>query len=474
MEYFGRDEHPYTTLEREVKLRFGSVEEARTAVTALGAAPLRCRRLQEDALLDDARESLRSRRCVLRVRVESGRSLLTFKGPVQPSPVKVREEIERSSATARPCCPLGAARFSVWFRYRSARKSRSATPSSPSTTPIGVFVEIGAPEHGIIEATRARQAAGRLRPRPSIALHRARRAGLTHDRHAVRGRGVWRLPTTSRVAPSTAPCSPRVSARAGADHRPREPTLPVAGPSIIERIVRGSRARRHRPHRQSALPAGAITALLATAPGARALPGAARARAGRPRRGFSRATGDSGWSTTKLTGRPPRTCVSASKPSLTIESVTMAVIPNPNPSRYGGVAIDDGAAVTGFSRRGATGPSWHFVGVQIAERPAFERLPDGVPAESVGALYPSLIAERPGSVRASRAGPPSATSARQPTIWPPVSPGRQSGGAAGPGAHVAAGCQRGAVRPVGGCAGRIRRPALGVRRDERCADSGGI
>jgi NDP-sugar pyrophosphorylase family protein len=80
--------------------------------------------------------------------------------------------------------------------------------------------------------------------------------------------------------------------------------------------------------------------------------------------------------------------------------VTMAVIPNPDPSRYGGVAIDDRGGVTGFSRRGGTGPSWHFVGVQIAERGAFERLPDGVPAESIGALYPSLIAERPGSVRA--------------------------------------------------------------------------
>ena len=83
-----------TTLEREVKLRFGSVDEAREAVQATGATPLRCRRLQEDALLDDAAETLRQRRCVLRVRVESGKSLLTFKGPVQPSPMKLREEIE--------------------------------------------------------------------------------------------------------------------------------------------------------------------------------------------------------------------------------------------------------------------------------------------------------------------------------------------------------------------------------------------
>ena len=46
-----------TTLEREVKLRFDSVEEAREAVQATGATPLRCRRLQEDALLDDPAET---------------------------------------------------------------------------------------------------------------------------------------------------------------------------------------------------------------------------------------------------------------------------------------------------------------------------------------------------------------------------------------------------------------------------------
>jgi adenylate cyclase class 2 len=147
-----------TTLEREVKLRFGSVEEARTAVTALGAAPLRCRRLQEDALLDDARESLRSRRCVLRVRVESGRSLLTFKGPVQPSPVKVREEIETvvgDGETMLRC--LEQLGFSVWFRYQKYREeyALSDTIVAIDETPIGVFVEIEGSERGIAAMAEA-------------------------------------------------------------------------------------------------------------------------------------------------------------------------------------------------------------------------------------------------------------------------------------------------------------------------------
>src|SRR5689334_16566978 len=81
-------------LEREIKLRFAHVEAARTAVLAAGATPLRGRRLQEDSLLDTADDGLRTRRCVLRVRVESGKSYVTFKGPVQPSLVKLREELE--------------------------------------------------------------------------------------------------------------------------------------------------------------------------------------------------------------------------------------------------------------------------------------------------------------------------------------------------------------------------------------------
>src|SRR5262245_51689852 len=82
------------TLEREIKLRFPDVETARAAVMQIGATPIRGRRLQEDCLLDTPNDILRGRRCVLRVRMESGKSFLTFKGPVQPSLVLVREELE--------------------------------------------------------------------------------------------------------------------------------------------------------------------------------------------------------------------------------------------------------------------------------------------------------------------------------------------------------------------------------------------
>lgn len=80
--------------------------------------------------------------------------------------------------------------------------------------------------------------------------------------------------------------------------------------------------------------------------------------------------------------------------------VTMAVVPNTEPEKYGGVLVDVDGTVRGFTKRGSGETSYHFVGTQVAGAEAFARLPDGTPHESVGALYPTLMAERPGCIRA--------------------------------------------------------------------------
>ena len=79
--------------------------------------------------------------------------------------------------------------------------------------------------------------------------------------------------------------------------------------------------------------------------------------------------------------------------------VTLAVIPNTDPAKYGGVLADDGGVVTGFAPRGSAEKSYHFVGLQIAEAEAFASLEDGRPAESFRELYPMLIQTRPGAIR---------------------------------------------------------------------------
>jgi mannose-1-phosphate guanylyltransferase len=81
-------------------------------------------------------------------------------------------------------------------------------------------------------------------------------------------------------------------------------------------------------------------------------------------------------------------------------TVTMALIENPSPHKYGGVAVSDDDWVSGFSRAGAGSRGYHFIGVQIVEARAFAALEDGVPAQTVGALYPQLIASDKRSVAA--------------------------------------------------------------------------
>jgi mannose-1-phosphate guanylyltransferase len=80
--------------------------------------------------------------------------------------------------------------------------------------------------------------------------------------------------------------------------------------------------------------------------------------------------------------------------------VTMALIPNPEPHRFGGVLVDDDGWITGFCRRGDPRPNFHFFSAQLVDRSVFADLPDGVPAESVLEVYPRLLAESPRRLRA--------------------------------------------------------------------------
>jgi adenylate cyclase, class 2 len=147
-----------TTLEREIKLRFATPDDARAAVLAAGATPFRARRLQEDCLLDTPDGRLRGKRSILRIRMESGKSFITFKGPVLPSTVKTREELETIGGDGplliRIFEELG---FEVWFRYEKYREEFTIDDVivAIDETPIGVFVEIEGSERGIAAMAQA-------------------------------------------------------------------------------------------------------------------------------------------------------------------------------------------------------------------------------------------------------------------------------------------------------------------------------
>ena len=140
------------SLEREIKLRFASTDEARAAILATGATPLRPRRLQSDLILDFDDARLRDARSALRLRIEPDQAFVTFKGAPQVSAMKVREELETlvgDGATALSIFErLG---FRVWFRAEKYREEfqRHDVVIALDETPVGTFVEVEGSDDGI-------------------------------------------------------------------------------------------------------------------------------------------------------------------------------------------------------------------------------------------------------------------------------------------------------------------------------------
>jgi adenylate cyclase class 2 len=122
-----------------------SAEEARARVLALGGTPRRARRLQRDVIVDTPDRALVARGCALRVRDDDGHAYLTFKGAVVPGPLKVREELETSAASAERLLEiLAALGYAPVFRYEKYREELAVPGAlvAIDETPIGTFLEI--------------------------------------------------------------------------------------------------------------------------------------------------------------------------------------------------------------------------------------------------------------------------------------------------------------------------------------------
>lgn len=79
--------------------------------------------------------------------------------------------------------------------------------------------------------------------------------------------------------------------------------------------------------------------------------------------------------------------------------VTLALAPNPNPRKYGGLRLDADGRVTGVVRRGPeAADAFHFLGVQIVAAEAFAWLEAGRPRNSIGDAYDEILARHPGSI----------------------------------------------------------------------------
>ena len=145
-------------IEREVKLPFDDVDQARAAVMAARATLLRPRRLQHDILFDTADQQLRRRGCALRLRHEGDRACITFKGQPGPGAMKVREERETAVADVGTMrLILEQLGYGAWFTYQKFREEYSApgVVIAIDETPVGTWIEIEGDEAHILEVTRA-------------------------------------------------------------------------------------------------------------------------------------------------------------------------------------------------------------------------------------------------------------------------------------------------------------------------------
>ncbi len=144
-------------IEREIKLNFKSVKEARVAVLALGAKLNKPRQLQDDRLFDWPDGRLEKDRCALRVRDYGNNAYLTFKGPPLAKTIKAREELETSVANSSLLILLlERLGLEVRFRYQKYREEYKyqTVTLTIDETPIGTYVEIEGPEYGIFEAAK--------------------------------------------------------------------------------------------------------------------------------------------------------------------------------------------------------------------------------------------------------------------------------------------------------------------------------
>jgi NDP-sugar pyrophosphorylase family protein len=79
--------------------------------------------------------------------------------------------------------------------------------------------------------------------------------------------------------------------------------------------------------------------------------------------------------------------------------VTLALVPNREFLRYGGVHIDADHRVIGFTKRGPSAEgSYHYIGVQLVDADVLDVVTPGEPASSIGGVYDALIASQPGSI----------------------------------------------------------------------------
>jgi adenylate cyclase class 2 len=135
-------------VETEIKLRLrGGLAKIRQSLRELGFRITTHRSLESNILFDNAKRSLRKHGKLIRVRRVGKHTLLTYKGPSQPSRYKKRREIEFELPLS---APIGAILTQIGyhpvFRYEKFRTEYEKRSNEGKVlldeTPIGNYLEL--------------------------------------------------------------------------------------------------------------------------------------------------------------------------------------------------------------------------------------------------------------------------------------------------------------------------------------------
>jgi adenylate cyclase, class 2 len=148
--------------EIEIKLSVADPRATRRRLAKLGFRRASKRCFERNLLFDFPDRRLRKEGCLLRLRLERGRWLLTFKGRrISPSRFKVRPEIETRLADGLALGKiLEAIGLRVAFRYEKYRTLYGRKGDGDHTevaydeTPIGTYLELEGPRRWIDQVAR--------------------------------------------------------------------------------------------------------------------------------------------------------------------------------------------------------------------------------------------------------------------------------------------------------------------------------
>jgi adenylate cyclase class 2 len=146
-------------VESEIKLKVTGPEEARAALSRVGAQLVRTRHFEDNLIFDDADSSFVASRQTLRLRRTDAGGVLTHKGPQRfDGGVKTRTELETAVADADALqAILAAMGLRPVFRYQKYREVYrwDAVEIVVDELPIGTFLEIEGPIRAIHRAAAA-------------------------------------------------------------------------------------------------------------------------------------------------------------------------------------------------------------------------------------------------------------------------------------------------------------------------------